>query len=128
MEMRKPLQLTCLLLYASANLFAAVKTEKIGAIPALRPLSLGLNKLYFLETIKGTVKDDKGGTLPGVSVKVKSSGQTTQTNASGQYSITAKAGDVLVFSYIGYQSKEVSISSQGTVDVVLAEDAQNLKG
>ncbi|MBB2150597.1 SusC/RagA family TonB-linked outer membrane protein [Pedobacter gandavensis] len=128
MEMRKPLQLTCLLLYASANLFATVKTEKFGAIPALRPVSSGLNKPYFLETIKGTVKDNKGGTLPGVSVKVKSSGQTTQTNASGQYSINAKAGDVLVFSYVGYQSKEVTVSSQGTIDVVLAEDAQNLEG
>jgi TonB-linked SusC/RagA family outer membrane protein len=129
MEMRKPLQLTCLLLYASANLFAGVKSDKLKSFPTLRISSDHEMEFrsHFQETIKGTVKDEAGVTLPGVSVKVKGSQQATQTNVSGQYAIAAKAGDVLVFSYVGYTVKEVTVAAQGTIDVVLNSNSQNLE-
>ena len=58
MEMRKPLQLTCLLLYASANLFAGVKSDKLKSFPTLRISSDHEMEFrsHFQETIKGTVK------------------------------------------------------------------------
>ncbi|SHG61948.1 SusC/RagA family TonB-linked outer membrane protein [Pedobacter caeni] len=129
MEMRKPLQLTCLLLYASANLFAGVKSDKLKSFPTLRISSyseMGFRS-PFQEVIKGTVKDDAGVTIPGVSIKVKGSQLATQTNTSGQYAIQAKAGDVLVFSYVGYAVKEVTVGGQSTIDVVLNSNSQNLE-
>lgn len=117
--MRKSLQFTCLLLYASAHAFAGVKPNTFRTGAAV----FSLNQ----QTIKGVVKDEKGVTIPGVSVKVKGSPSGTQTNVNGQYVISAKAGDVLVFSYVGYQSKEVTVGTESTLDVSLNPDAQNLE-
>lgn len=68
--------------------------------------------------IKGTVTDDKGTTLPGVTVAVKDSKVSTVTNVNGQYSITVPAGaQTLVFRFIGMITKEVPISGKTVIDV-----------
>ncbi|ALM49424.1 hypothetical protein AMR72_11255 [Flavobacterium psychrophilum] len=77
--------------------------------------------------VKGTVTDSGTGmTLPGVNVLVKGGQANASTDIDGNFTIDAKQGDVLVFSYIGYASKEVTATS-GTVNVTLAEDAQLLQ-
>lgn len=119
MSMKRSLQLTCLLLYASAGLYAAETVNK--ALP------LTSHSAHYQEPIKGIVKDGTGLTVPGVTVNVKGSQVNTQTNGSGQYSIAAKAGDVLVFSFIGYQTKEVTVGTQTTIDVILANDSKELE-
>jgi TonB-linked SusC/RagA family outer membrane protein len=62
--------------------------------------------------ISGTVSD-KDGTLPGVSILIRGTTNGTETDFDGKYSINAKTGDVLVFSYLGYNEiqKEVTKSS-----------------
>jgi TonB-dependent SusC/RagA subfamily outer membrane receptor len=62
--------------------------------------------------ISGTVSD-KDGTLPGVSILIRGTTNGTETDFDGKYSINAKTGDVLVFSYLGYTEiqKEVTKSS-----------------
>lgn len=117
--MKKTLQLTCLLLYASSYAFAAGKT-------AHPELSSNLTKSFNQEAIKGMVRDSSGTTLPGVSVQVKGTKIATQTNINGQYGIAAKQGDVLVFSFIGYDHKEVTVGAGGTLDVVLKSSSQEL--
>lgn len=117
--MKKTLQLTCLLLYASSYAFAAGKT-------AHPELSANLTKSFNQEAIKGVVRDSSGTTLPGVSVQVKGTKIATQTTINGQYGIAAKQGDVLVFSYIGYDRKEVTVGAGGTLDVVLQANSQQL--
>ena len=58
--------------------------------------------------IAGTVKDKNGEPLIGVSIREKSSGEGTITDMDGNYKLsTSSANPVLVFSYVGYQSKEV---------------------
>nr|WP_197718655.1 SusC/RagA family TonB-linked outer membrane protein [Pedobacter schmidteae] len=116
--MRKSLQLTCLLLYASANLFASAGPDHYRATVA--------SGTFYQDMIKGVVKDENGITLPGVSVKVKGSGASTQTNAMGQYSIAAKSGDVLVFSFIGYQSRELTAGT-GALNVTLTSESTALE-
>jgi TonB-linked SusC/RagA family outer membrane protein len=77
--------------------------------------------------IKGTVSDDKGITLPGVTVTVKDSKVKTITNINGQYNIVVPAGGrVLVFSFIGMEKKEVLIGSKTVIDVSLAATATAL--
>ncbi|HTJ49354.1 MAG TPA: SusC/RagA family TonB-linked outer membrane protein [Cyclobacteriaceae bacterium] len=79
--------------------------------------------------ISGTVtaKEDNQP-LPGVSVILKSSGSTgTTTDADGKYSLSAPDGDgVLIFSFIGYATKEIPISNQTVINVVLEQEAQSL--
>ena len=117
--MKKSLQLTCLLLYASTGLYAAAPINHFNHAVSFHSV--------YQDVIKGTVKDEKGITLPGVTVVIKGTKTGTQTNATGQYSISAKTGDVLVFSFIGYQNKEVTVGTESTIDVSMGADSKNLE-
>lgn len=70
--------------------------------------------------ISGVVTDaTDGASLPGVTVKVKKSGITTTTNADGKYSIRASNSDVLVFSFLGMENREVTVANQNNINVSL---------
>ncbi len=77
------------------------------------------------KTITGTVTDSSGS-LPGVSISVKGSATGTETDFDGKYSIKSKAGDVLVFRYLGYKVVEKTIGSSSVINVTLEEDANVL--
>ncbi|MEN8125761.1 MAG: SusC/RagA family TonB-linked outer membrane protein [Bacteroidota bacterium] len=77
-------------------------------------------------TINGIVTDDTGAGLPGVNVLVKGTNNGTATDFDGNYSITAAQGDVLVLSFIGFATQEVTVSGS-TVNVTLIEDSSELE-
>jgi TonB-linked SusC/RagA family outer membrane protein len=76
--------------------------------------------------VSGSVKDQNGTGLAGVSVVVKNTTTGTNTGMDGKFSISAAPNATLVFSFIGYTSKEVAVGNQSVVDVVLAEETQQL--
>lgn len=76
--------------------------------------------------VKGTVTDAKGVAVPGASVKLKGSAIATTTDAAGRYSIKVPDNGVLMFSYIGFVSQEINVNNQGTINVKLAENSQDL--
>ncbi|WP_316805000.1 TonB-dependent receptor [Pedobacter nototheniae] len=79
-------------------------------------------------TVKGRVTD--GGdktTIPSVSVLVKGTQNGTQTDATGAYSISAPANATLVFTYLGYTTKEVAVNNQTTINVALQSSTQQLE-
>ncbi len=73
------------------------------------------------KTISGTVSDNSGA-LPGVSVVVKGTAVGTETDFDGKYTIKAKAGDILSFSYLGYKTIEKTVGSSNTVNATMEED------
>jgi TonB-linked SusC/RagA family outer membrane protein len=77
-------------------------------------------------TIEGAVRDASGQPIPGVTIKLKGTATQTLTNVNGQFSVKANIGDVLVFSFIGYSTKEVTITSPAKLSVLLNEDAKQL--
>ncbi len=78
-------------------------------------------------TISGTVKSEADDELLiGVSVKVKEAPGGTITDAQGRYTLQAKTGQTLVFSYIGFRTLEVKIDKQKSIDVSLREDTKML--
>ena len=77
--------------------------------------------------IRGRVTDSTGNALPGVSIHVKGSSRGVITNAQGTYSINASPGEVLIFSYIGYDQQEVTIQQDGTINVVLTISTGTLR-
>ncbi|WP_423146002.1 TonB-dependent receptor [Rubrolithibacter danxiaensis] len=84
-------------------------------------------KALSLQTIQGTVTDNKGQPLPGVSVKIKGTNVGTVTDVNGNYSITASNGNgTLVFSFIGFTTQEVAINNRTQIDVRLLENSQAL--
>ena len=79
-------------------------------------------------TVKGTVTEAKSGfPLPGANVVVKGTTNGISTDMDGKYSISVPGQSaILVFSYIGSVSKEVTVGSQTTINVSLTEDAEQL--
>ncbi|MEZ4899418.1 MAG: TonB-dependent receptor [Saprospiraceae bacterium] len=76
---------------------------------------------YSQQTISGTVTGSNAEPLIGVNILIKGTSTGTTTDLDGTYSLTANSGDVLVFSYTGFDSKEITIGSSTTIDVVLEE-------
>ena len=76
--------------------------------------------------ITGIVEEVNGEPLPGVSVLIKGTDFKTEADFDGNYELKIKKGDVLVYSYLGYETKEILINSQTNIDVVLKEDANAL--
>lgn len=76
--------------------------------------------------VEGTVTDDIGLPLPGVNVVVRGTTTGTQTDFDGNYSILINAGDVLVFSYVGFGSQEI-IPRESILDLQLETSAHYLE-
>ena len=75
------------------------------------------------QTITGTVSAE-GEPLPGASVSVKGTSKGSITDFDGKYSINANSGVTLVFSYVGYATKEVVVGNQKTINISLDPDNQ----
>lgn len=77
--------------------------------------------------VSGSIVDEKGDPLPGANVLVKGTTIGTTSDASGAYTLSiSEANAVLVFSFIGYTSKEVAVNSQTRIDVNLDPDIVSL--
>ena len=80
-------------------------------------------------SISGIVKDTDGNPLPGATVQIKGSEKGAITDDSGNYTIAIPAdqkGVVLVFSFLGFQPKEMRVGNQTSIDVTLISDDQEL--
>lgn len=78
--------------------------------------------------VSGTVKSADGSPIPGTNVVVKGTTIGTTSGADGTYSITLRQNNAtLVFSSIGFQSKEVAVGNNSTINVTLIEDVSNLQ-
>lgn len=76
-------------------------------------------------TISGVVSDNSGP-IPGANVIVKGSKKSTITDFDGKYSISAKKGDVVEFSFLGKQTKTVTVQSASVYNVTLVDVSNQL--
>lgn len=86
----------------------------------------GLSATGQEKTINGTITDGSNQPLPGASVLIKGTTVGAQSDFDGNYSINAKTGDVLVFSYVGFKTQEATVGSETVINVSLTEDANVL--
>jgi TonB-linked SusC/RagA family outer membrane protein len=78
-------------------------------------------------TVSGTVTDESGEPLPGVTIIVKGTTQGTVTNADGEYSLSnISENATLVFSFVGMLTQEVEVGNQSTLNITLIADAIGL--
>ena len=83
--------------------------------------------IYAQKKVSGTVSDKSGVPLAGASVIVKGTSNGTSTDFDGNYSLNVQEdSDVLVISYIGFKSVEITVGNQTTISVSLEEDAESL--
>lgn len=76
--------------------------------------------------ISGKVTDGSNNALPGVNVLVKGTQTGTLTDFDGAYTLKADHDGILIFSYMGFETREVSISKRNSIDIKLNESSQNL--
>lgn len=90
-------------------------------------LSVSCFAVYAQTSVSGTVVDDSGEPLIGVSIMVKGTTNGSITDFDGNFTLSnVTAKDVLVFSYIGYGTKEFTVANQKVLKVVLSEDTKAL--
>lgn len=77
--------------------------------------------------ISGTVTDETGEPLIGATIQLKGTTTGVITDLNGSYKISANTGDVLVFSYVGYENQEFTVGSNTTIHVKMSSDAQQLE-
>ncbi len=108
-----------------------LKAEKLSSSREDKPIEIPEGRLQSAadRTLKGTVKDEKGEPLPGVSVMVKGTGKGTTTDVEGRYSIDMPDNNnTLTFSFVGYLSREIEVSdSRSVLDVDLEVDNKALE-
>jgi TonB-linked SusC/RagA family outer membrane protein len=88
------------------------------------------NCAVFAQTlpVSGTILDENGEALIGVTVHLKGTSVGTVSDVNGQYTIAvANEKSVLQFSYIGYETRETQVGTQRTIDIVLKESIQHLE-
>ncbi|MBW2961979.1 SusC/RagA family TonB-linked outer membrane protein [Mesonia aestuariivivens] len=94
---------------------------------ALLLLFSGIQLFAQEKTISGTViSADDGLPLPGANVVIKNQSTGTTTDFDGNYEIEVAPEDVLTFSFIGFQTQEVKVGGQETIDVNLIADTESL--
>jgi TonB-linked SusC/RagA family outer membrane protein len=104
--------------------------KNIAATKASEVFKHPLNSFYTFQqghaiqnkNIKGKVTDEKGETLPGVSVGIAGANAGTITNNNGEYQLSVPDGATLVFTYIGFVTQRIPVDNKTRIDVILKVD------
>lgn len=108
-----------LALLASAPFGAyAAESGHLGAAP--------LSAQQAKQPVSGTVTDESGEPLVGVTVMVKNTTTGTTTDAQGHFQLSVEPGATLVFSYLGYNTQEVAVGNKTSLKVALQDNSQNI--
>lgn len=104
--------------------------DEFVSIEIKNPVSIVIvkeEKAIVQETVSGTVSEEAGNPIPGVAVMVKASRQGTVTDVEGRYSIEVpNENDTLIFSFVGYVTREIPVNGRSVIDVTLMEDVRSL--
>ncbi len=83
---------------------------------------------YEQQSVSGrVVSSEDGEGLPGVSVTIKGSSSGTVTDVNGAYSLQVPEGSVLIFSFVGYETREIAVGDQSEINVSMNTDIQTLE-
>lgn len=77
-------------------------------------------------TVTGKVTDENNAPLPGVNILIKGTSTGSVSDAQGNFNIAASGSSVLVFSFVGYTTKEIEVGSQSNITVNLEPDVISL--
>lgn len=80
------------------------------------------------KTVSGTITSSEDGFgVPGATVQVQGTKSSTVTDFDGKYKVEAKTGDVLVITFVGFKSQNITVGTQKVVNVVLSPETSELK-
>jgi len=80
-------------------------------------------------SVSGVVSDENGNGLPGVSILIKGTSYGTISELDGSYRLNVENNSaVLIFTFVGYENQEISVSSKSVIDVSMEPDVKSLEG
>ncbi|MAZ28705.1 MAG: hypothetical protein CL868_16710 [Cytophagaceae bacterium] len=103
-----------------------IKDSQIILIKKSSPPNIIARLFYNQSMITGLVKDNNGVPMMGVTVRVQGSNIGVATDEDGKYAINAEIGDVLLFSYVGFETKFQEIKDAVEINVNLNPTTNNL--
>ncbi|MCC9018691.1 SusC/RagA family TonB-linked outer membrane protein [Flavobacterium lipolyticum] len=119
-------KLTAFLIIASICDAQSENYDRNTKISKELPLYGLMGKSTDQKKVEGVVKDNKGMPLTGVTVSVNGSKQGTVTNFDGKYEIAVNEGDVVSFSFVGFETKTIKITNQVLLNVTLEPSTNKL--
>ena len=120
-----PIQHTLLFLKKTTLIFVMMAMAGYAAVANISPVTDTPVKAAI--TVKGKVTDDTGSPLPGVNILEKGTTNGTTSDVGGEYTMVVEnENSTLVFSFIGYVTQEITVGSQTTINVSLAQDVSTL--
>lgn len=122
------------MVFTNLKVYVFMKQENLIFLPKVKWIRLLISLILLVvlmtgmafaqqKTITGKVTDVNGSSIPGVSVILKGTTTGTTTNNDGKYSLTSSAdAKILIFSFVGMRTQEVSIGNKTVIDVVLTDE------
>ncbi|MEQ9287802.1 MAG: SusC/RagA family TonB-linked outer membrane protein [Cyclobacteriaceae bacterium] len=101
--------------------------NNIHVTKALKKSEAGVYSELVEILISGTVTDEKGNSIPGVTISIKGTQSGTISDGEGEFSLNADENSVLLFSFLGYRTQEVAVQGRNSINIVLEEDISNLE-
>ena len=127
--MKKILILLVYFVLCNAFYVSAINIGKTGVFNREIDLYTVKNKAALVQrVITGTVLDEMGTPIPGVTVQVEASTpkRIVSTNSEGKYSISVNNdSEILIFTYVGYEMQKITVGTRKTLDVKMLTDAKN---
>ena len=103
-------------------------TKQVFRLTLYIVLLTAVNNVFAQQTVRGTVLSEADEGMPGVNVVLKGTTTGTTTDADGKFSISVPGPEsVLVVSFVGYNTEEISVGSQSQIDVKLTPDIASLQ-
>ena len=108
---------------------AKIKFYRVNNMISISEIDIRIpTKVEVVEqiSVSGIVTDGEGVPLPGTSVNIKGTSSGVTTDFDGRYSIDVDQGEVLQFSYLGFDTQEISVGDQTQIDVVMTYNTSEL--
>ena len=80
---------------------------------------MGISVAFAQKTVSGNVVDDQGIPLPGATILEQGTTNGVSSDFDGNFSIEVSEGAVLVISFVGYQTQEITVGSEDNISVAL---------
>jgi len=119
------LKMKLILFFLVVSLFKIQATT--SSIEGVRNTIPNNDKAVVQQSISGTIISNDGLPLAGATIMVKGTSGGTTTDFDGNYTISAANDAVLIFSYIGFITQEVSINGRSLINITMVEDASQLE-
>ncbi|THU34136.1 TonB-dependent receptor [Niastella caeni] len=109
------------------NLFSQTVLTYRFMANGLIVINEGTGRQAIEKKVTGKISDPNGAPLSGVTVTIKGTNKATFTNEQGVFTITADDNEVLVFSYVGYESQEIKVGDKSQINLSLVSAAASLE-